>query len=505
MKEITDVMGGKPQAADLSHPDPELYKHLSKVVDAATGSAVTPATALVELYQFSEASVDDTLLRNLTGVARPKPLTDTIGQLLAPTVRLEAHFMYGEGTQRENILTLVLEWHFNNYGNNAPGIRDYSRRDNEISFTAGAATCSGFNNLINRYPHLDERCQEIATLLQSFLEDNRGHRICLRLHTTRLTEDELFQLQKIYTRLPGGANLLLPSIGQAEYSAFGEYDTHIDCASDTHIRRPYHLLQGAAKHPMVPLECGDTFSTVKEAGVQFAYAASAEHAEQTQALKLWSGVPHTGCVYRRGHIFTLGIRFSKYRVLGGAKSGLCLRLPDDLSCKVAMKPLFGDDTDVLEASATLTYDTFAFPPADALFILRGPLTKRETGDVMTWDAVPDSAQYEVHFAPRKNQITFQRQLRTIADLEAPRSSRWHPILLNQVHRGLPVVNLTSGSNSPDQVQAAALQWLRDWQQWNPEQLSVIDALEETKGGMVIVMGPAGRIYESGSHLELSTD
>lgn len=84
------------------------------------------------------------------------------------------------------------------------------------------------------------------------------------------------EMNKLRKRLSSGDGLLLPSLGQVEYAAFGDEEDRIYC-DRTGMRKPADLLRGTVKHPMVPLDCTDTFSTVKEAVVQLVRVSLTEH------------------------------------------------------------------------------------------------------------------------------------------------------------------------------------------------------------------------------------
>lgn len=529
-----DDLADQLEAVDLAHADPDLYRHLHHVVDAVTRGPVTPATRLTELYQYNDPLVDNTLLRNLTGPLQTRvpcqvlyddgkayPRTERSGekdcllrltfnklvksrsatshappvnspQLLAPCVRLEAYFMQGHQEQRENLMTLILEWHFNTYSGKVSGIHRYTHLNDEISFTAGAATCSGFNHLAKCSSRLDQDGQQIAKLLRSFTETETQQHMRFRLHPGRLTDNDRIQLEKIYSRLPGGSGLLLPSIGQVEFVAFGQYGSHVHAEVES-MRRPFHLLSGPAPHPMVSLKCDDTFSTVKEAGMQLAYTANTGFAEQAEALRLWADVAHSGRILQQGKLFVLGVRFKKFLTLGGARDSIAFRLPDDFSCSLVLKikSLPGNDDYKFRTSGTLTHSQIAFPGHDALFLL--DLSSMQAEEEVNWEIMQDADRFEVHATPYMVNVTLKRQLETVADLQMSKNRRWHPILLNQMHDQLSEIDIASECRVSDEVHAISMRWLLEWKDWNAEQLGVIDGIRKAKGGMVIVMGPAGKL------------
>lgn len=80
---------------------------------------------------------------------------------------------------------------------------------------------------------------------------------------------------------------------------------------------------------------------------------------------------------------------------------------------------------------------------------------------------------------------------TVSNLQESKDERWRGILLNQVHKVLEARDLTHSHGISQQAKAEADKWLQNFMAWNQEQLQVIQGIKAAKGGVVIVMGPAG--------------
>lgn len=74
--------------------DSELYKHLPPLVDGVTKGQITASTTLVALYDYEDEAIENTLLRNLTGIAKPAvpcQLLLATGSLLPPSTATRGH------------------------------------------------------------------------------------------------------------------------------------------------------------------------------------------------------------------------------------------------------------------------------------------------------------------------------------------------------------------------------------------------------------------------------
>ncbi|KAK4888950.1 hypothetical protein LTR27_012230 [Elasticomyces elasticus] len=497
--------GGEP--IDFTGTDAELWKHLTTLVDGATKRAITEATQLVALYQFQnpKAEVDNQLLKNFTGVSRPQVPCQLV---LADDKRLppkmgtdehpyEMHLGFNKLISMADTPNIphdvVIEWHFNDYDGPGTGITDYvhDMSTSFISFTAGRATSTGVSKLECDAHRLRDEEKAVFTVLKSFLEPGRNSRT-LRLKGFELTTEAKDELAKISSRLPSGSGTLLPSIGPkvVEYAAFGEHPQSIHCSKQG-MRKVAQMLRGDNKNPMVPFECSNTFSTVKEAAVQLAYSAVAAEAEAHESMKLWAKVLHQAKIFTVESFAVLGVRFRHFQKLGSISDDLIYRLPKELSVKIHFRdPRSGKQ---VEVKAMLMETVAELPAHDAFFRIIS-VSSRYFGD----GERPHGGRqdyFDVKFEPTYISATYSAQLSTISQLQLSRSQRWHKILLNQVHDALDTVDMTkpkqAGASISPHVRRVAEEWLANWMQWNQEQLAVIRGIRAAKGGCIVVMGPAG--------------
>ncbi|KAK3680639.1 hypothetical protein LTR37_021127 [Vermiconidia calcicola] len=490
--------------------DREPYKHLEthRVVDGVTRARIDSKTTLAALYDpkgSDDPSIDNKLIKHLATTVEPRVLCQletSHGKLyppslpdsqcsyqikvtysnlfLAPVLRLECHFVKPTN-RRSPFLTLGVDFHFNEYihGENTE-ISSYTHtEDGIIKFWTGRATCSGFNLIASQEASLTAKDQEVINVLRSFLEPNTRHHVTLHLDESELSSSQKRHLDQIRFRLPGGSGFLLPSIGGREYAAFGGTMDGIWAKKDG-MMKPAELLSGSAPHPMVPLECGPTFSTMKEALVQLAYSAVVSDAEAYESLRLWAAIPHRAQVFTDKDFIVLGVNFEKFDRLGGKDSDLQFRLPRDLACSfVLVRP----GSTKLEVDGFLMTGNPGLPRHDAFFRITSH--KKATFAHM---ASVESRKCIVKCKPHYSSFTYNSQLETIRELQLTDNERWRDILLNQRHDKLGYVDLTAGVNPAKKEKAD--RWIRNWRPWNPEQLAVIEGVTAAKGGMSIVMGPA---------------
>lgn len=410
-------------------------------------------------------------------------------QLLAPAVRLQCDFFDEERPDSEPYLSLAVEWHFNDHDGSESGILRYSHRNNGvISFTAGSATCSGFNNILQHREKLEAtESQVVLMILKSFLKRGVRRTLSFQVHEYFLTPENQVEFNKIRYRLPGGTGPLLPTIGKVEYAAFGDDELTVHSRKDG-MRRPMDLMSGDIKHPMVPLTCSDTFTTIKEAGVQLAYSATIADAEAREALRMWAAMAHKSRLFAYGNLAALGVQFGKFDKLGSMRDQLHYRLPRELQSSMRFQIPRRNKEVVVEGF--LLSNTSGLPSYDAIFLLTSQ--SLEVLAKYTEDFTAAGKQsFGVHFSPYYNSRTYASQLETVARLQRQDSRRWHEILLNQAYDLIPNVDLTTDARIPAKVRADADAWLLQWMDWNTEQLQVIAGIKRAKGGAVVVMGPAG--------------
>lgn len=386
---------------------------------------------------------------------------------------------------------LVLEWHFNDFIGKDTGINDYRISDKQtkrsLCFTAGRATCSGFNKVASGSALTQTQSQIVKKLLR-FARGDERQKVELTLDMSRLDLKDRRRLTELVTRLPGGQGPLLPSIGVVEYAAFGNSADQV-YSKRGGTRKPDSLLTGPIKHPMVPLECADTFSTIKEAGVQLAYSIVAADAESEEALRLWASKPHRARLLKNGDFAVLGVNFNAFPKLGSVRDEVHYRLPRELACDIQV-PDRRRSGSKLKCKEFLASDVRDLPAHD-IFIQITSHPLKAFGDASTLSNDAPADYFRLEIVPHVRSFTASAQMDTVAALQKPDNSRWHAILLNQAHDAISLVDLTNANGIEPKEKAAAGRWLLNWMDWNAEQLQVIKGIKAAKGGMIIVMGPAG--------------
>ena len=385
----------------------------------------------------------------------------------------------------EPYLQLVLEFHFNDFSGNDSGIRDHTVSDvglmKIITFSARKATCSGFNSRRQHEFSLSKEENKVIQQLLSYLDSEEHQTVKLTLEARKGL------LEKIFARLPGGNGTLLPTIGQVEYAAFGRVRDSIK-SKRNEMLKPRALMAGSSPLPMVPLESTDTFATIKEAAVQLAYSVAIQDTESREALRLWASPSHRGRLFRNGTFAVLAVNFKKFQKLGSVDRDVNYKLPRDLACSIHFT-LPGPERKKVNVAGFLMENNPGFERHDAFFqITSQPL--KFFAKAFSTEKDP-SHEFDVDLDPHFNSFTFGSQLDTVAQLQRSENERWHGVLLNQIHDAIPMVDLTRESAVTAEAKAAADKWLREWMGWNAEQLQVIEGIKSTKGGLVIVMGPAG--------------
>lgn len=258
---------------------------------------------------------------------------------------MECRFLRSNG-QHATPPTLVVDFHFNprNSGDSIQ-IRNFVVDHHGIRFSAGGVARSGFNAIVNSPAALDDEANEVLRLLQSCTAPEQLHDIRLMWRDGAVR----FHVKDILARLPGGAGKRFPSIGDRDYSAFrGDADGQIRCGTKgLMLCTPYTLLSAAAPLPMIPLPAETSFASVREAGIQLAYSAHISNAEETQALRLWSGDPDGPGVshyaeFNFNHDFVImALRFGRFQTLASLRDEesreTSFRLPKDLHCRFVLR------------------------------------------------------------------------------------------------------------------------------------------------------------------------
>ncbi|KAF2725750.1 hypothetical protein K431DRAFT_299492 [Polychaeton citri CBS 116435] len=481
--------------------------HHCLVVDAVTKRRVDADTTLAALYQLDDPTIDNTLLRNLTREAQPEsacavnlpdllqfyppcsdPSTDyrftvTFDKLLiAPVLRLRCWVKRGSYDH-----AISLDFHFVDSGEHAPALECFqwfagnvswsNAEQHGITFTSKGATVSGLNFAESG---MSEPQNEVVNALRQLAKVGSPKKIKLRLFEPAPTITELRHL------LPGGSSKLLSSLQMDEYSALGTTQEVLAC-DHKNMKKPEQLM--SLGFPMVPLECNHTFSTLKEAAVQLSYSAYLSDIEAREALALWAKVHHSGRLMRVGTIAVLAVNFSQHGTLGNARNSVKYRLPSQLYVDMYFSVARGLDTCY---QGYLMPDLPTLPAHDAYFVITSK-SAEHFGEQLSRSMLEEpTLLFDVKIRPSMPLFGLRSQLQAVKDICRTENSRWHPILLNQIHEDMPEVNLAQVEDLAQDIIVYERLRLRNFvPNWNKEQLSVIEGIERTKGGCMVVMGPAG--------------
>ncbi|KAK4548249.1 hypothetical protein LTR36_010119 [Oleoguttula mirabilis] len=522
-----------PAPAQPLKDDEEAYAHYHKVMDAVTKCPVRADSTLAALHQFLDVFTrrdatpehvkNDKLLRNLTGVTEPAVRCDMFDKgkwrlssptatngkyelflrfnklLYAPVVRLECRFNIDAPSPL--CIQVVLEFHFGNCNGtelrNFEYIKAEERRDtprnpstcDRIKFQTNGATCTGLNNAISSEALLSGVQKAMLYVLRELAQSSVPRWLHFDLYTHELTSNfytqELCDLHQIVARLPGGDTAML-SLGRPEYSAFRPRVGILAIREPSDLVRPNDLMRG--RLPMVPLPCGDTFSSTTEGVIQLAYSAGISDAETRQALELWARARHSGTLFKVGHFPILALNYGYFSKLGSANQDLRYRLPRELHAELTFSIPGAYE---VKYEGYLETEALGLRAHDAFFVITShPVKWFEAAFKQNKDE-KNPIYRDVRVKPHYNSFTYHSQLQTLHELQLESNSRWHPILLNQRHDLIPDHDLTAGLDIDPQKLEEAEKWLRGWREWNSEQLDVLASIHKAKGRMVITMGIAG--------------
>ena len=355
--------------------------------------------------------------------------------------------------------------------------------DMVITFTTAGATCSGFNLIKQHEDRFGLEEANVVAALRSLVGLNRRQQLQFTTMREGYLGGQQHALAEVRKRLPSGSGPLLPSIGEVEYAAFRTESNRFALEKNA-VPRPERMMEGPIRHPMVPLKCEDTFASVDQFVAESSFAAAAGDAESTQAMKLWATKAHRGAMYFHGNFAILAVNFRAFPRLQSVSDSAQYRLPKQM----ATEARFDCNGIQMKTKAFLMSTTPPLPSHDAFFMIVSH-TKDDFTSIMNAADQRPSDNFLVHFTPHNNSFTYGSQLQTIAELQKSKNERWHRILLNQAHDAIEEVDLTKDIDP--KLLAEADEFLLNWMNWNAEQLQVIEGLKRAKGGLIIVMGPAG--------------
>ena len=325
-------------------------------------------------------------------------------------------------------------------------------------------------------------------LLDSWIQPMIEQKITLLLSMDELSAQSTSDLHKVFTSLPGFRTSRLPSLNMEEYAAFTQRRDGT-VSSSRNDMGPYTLMNAKLPHSMCPLASSYTFTSVKEFAVELGYSAAAADAESNEALRLWASVSHRGKLFRIAEFAVLAVTFKPFETLGDTKERVKYRLPRELHSEMSIAGV-GRDYSTIRCKGYLETEPMGLPYSDAFFVItsRSP---RVFDEVIRDPSDKDGQEFNVQFTPHHSSFACSSQMETIELIQGRRYAHWHPIMLNQLHKDIPYVDLTEGHGISDERLAEAEAWLRSWKPWNPEQLRVLDSIHHAKGRFSLTMGIAG--------------
>lgn len=429
-------------------------------------------------------------------------------QLLAPRIRLVCDIKRFVDHDTGEHLRFFIEFHFNDYGSDSRGIKNYSFDKDAIAFTAHGATHSGTTNLGNAYLFLDAKENRTVAAMIGLIQPESPVEVILKLEMSETNDLDLSYVKRVQDRLPGGRQPLLPSIGLVEYCAFGDGMETTDIEpplkkgppSERFTRPlPGDLISRGLCVPFVPYKSEDTFSTKKEAIVELFHSALGADMESRQSLNLWAARLHKAKLYRCSKFHVIAVpSFERFRILGQEKiqEGIDIKLPKGLEVRMQFEirgvyENYGYDPETRTDDrlvGVLLEDNPGLPYHRAFF----RVTSKMPDKLREFASLPSDEEvtsFRVDFEPHYNAFTFKGQMDTLCQLQ--KHSRWDEFLLNQSYDGLLEVDTTEKSEMSAADKQALDHVLRSCKPWAPEQMAVIDSLTQTAGGLTLVMGPEG--------------
>jgi hypothetical protein len=385
-------------------------------------------------------------------------------------LRIECRFSPDFETTPKPYLTLILDFHFCNFANDSGRITDYSQSSGRLSFTTTNATCAGFGNVGGVEHRFGESEREIVSVLKGYLDAGPAKQVVLKLHDHELKEEQLRAVEDVRGHLPGGQKALLPSIAHRTETQAVAFDP-----------RPYTTqLRGEQPELVeVSLDCFDFFTTVDEACTQLWHSASVHHAEEYEALRLWSSVAHSASLHKCGGQHVLAVMFGDHPTLGNDKSKL--RLPKSLEVKVT----WGVPRALVRATGWLLPDNPGLPHHHAFFRIS---PGQDLEDFISKQG-RTPRKFMVRLDPHENKFAANAHRATVMDLQHAR--QFHELLLNQRHDKIQSYDTTAKADLPPADRQALDTALRTCKPWSAEQLQVIDSVTSAKGKFSVVLGTAG--------------
>lgn len=352
-----------------------------------------------------------------------------------------------------------------------------------MSFNAKGATFEGYPALLASLPTLSNEQKAVCAALRAIMDTTESEPLKFRLNVADLDTEDLEELYKMQSLLPGGHGVTLPSLGVEEYSCFPQ-----DFGQGMSLlRKPYNLISGGQPPPMVSLQAGDTFTSLRDFSVQHTIATIMEHWEGQTTLRQFARGKHEVTIFNSGEYAVIAMNFRELPNQDTSAKQRKMRLPRELEIDITFEvPGMG----MREFKAHLESQPLGLPEHDAFFIIADH-TPMWFGDKANdvYRALWYSEVFEL--LPHLNSFLLDSQRKAIEKITIISYEHWHPILLNQRHDQIEEIDVTAGIDVRPDVLADALKWLRQCKPWNEQQLKVIDSIHRAKGRLCLCSGIAG--------------
>ncbi|KAI7476554.1 hypothetical protein KC351_g9390 [Hortaea werneckii] len=483
--------------------------------------------------------------------------------LYAPCVRLELRFYSGtsiNGDERVRPFHKVkVDFHWANDSHH-PGKRGvydyaYSKDTNKyghrvMSFKSDFATVSGLTIANHQLSdRIAEEGKQLLKLVDEMLEPTGSNLITLHCiqeaprpkpvpqgdhdasETTRPTESHLItphcsqetphpktvpqgdqdaseiiwpakpDLLAVQAYLPGGNGFLLSSLFSLEYPFFRGSQGTMQIQAGVLMNRKW-LIDMPSPHPMVPMLCENTLSSIEEWAIQWTQYCHIANVEEQRQLELWTRAYHHAMIIAVGPFAVVVVHSNdNFREL-------TFRLPDDLSVEISyLSSNSGEVVKLIGFHATGQIGDL--PSASAHFVVTNKRAD-EIFDSVTLDTFygeiesadsPKLRPLSIIITPKHSNFTYRSQIYTCQRSLLMENQRWHANLLNQRHTLVPKVDIATYHTSSIKASPAreeelkrietAFDRLLKYQDWNAEQMEALNLVRNSQGGMVLIMGIAG--------------
>ncbi|GAB1735355.1 hypothetical protein NU219Hw_g2991t1 [Hortaea werneckii] len=547
----------------------DFFEYLTTLQDAVPrkdGSrALTDDTTLVPLWKPKKSEPFDKVVSNLSGVANtwqrcylerpngelvPTPRPDFAfdrvdcnmfvsyrSLLYAPCVRLELRFYDTTSINDDERVYLfhkvIVDFHWANDSHH-PGKRGvydyaYSKDTNKdghrvMSFWSDFATVSGLTIANQQFSdNLTEGSKHLLKLIDEMIEPTGSHLVTLHCiqesprpkpvpqgdkDASEIVWPAKPDLLALQAYLPGGDGFLPPSFFSLEYPFFRDNQgaIHIHALA---MKTPKTLIDSRSPHPMLPMLCENTSSSVEEWAIQWAQYSNIANQEEKRQLELWTTVRHESMIITVGKFAVVVVYFNNlFPKLSAYGNELHFRLPDDLT--VEMVYISSQNGEVVRLNGFHATGTIgAFPSASAYFVVTSKHAN-EIDDGATLEEVCKAIDSEdksslsltpISFKLKRSEAAYRSQIKTCQRSLLKENKRWHANLLNQRHTLVPKVDIatyhTSSINAGPALDRemkmidAAFDRLLKYKSWNAEQKEALHFVRNSQGGMVLIMGSAG--------------